>query len=95
MSSGVFDSASTELKAKWQAASDQAAKGDYLGVVSNLTMIFQQAQALTPEQKDALQQAWLDVGNQAFKAANNGDKKALEAVQQIQASPYGKVAGQR
>lgn len=95
MSSPVFDSAPAGVKEHWQSAGNLAAKGDYPGAVSNLTAIFEQSQSLTTEQKDALQQAWLDIGNQAFKAANDGNKKALEAVQQMRASPYGKVQGQR
>lgn len=95
MSSPTFDSAPAAVKEHWQSAGNLAAKGDYPAAVSNLTAVFAQSQSLTPEQQDALQQAWLDIGNQAFKAANDGNKKALEAVQQMRASPYGKVQGQR
>jgi hypothetical protein len=95
MASNVFDSAPKEVKDNWLAAGKHAAKGDFMGAVSNFTLVFKESQSLTPEQQDALLQAWLDAGNQAFKAANNGDKEALEAVRQIRESPYGRVPGQR
>ena len=49
----------------------------------------QLAQQLTAEQNDALTQAWEKLGNQAFAAANQGDKSATEAVLRMKQAGIG------
>jgi hypothetical protein len=95
MKAGAFDSAPADLKQRWQMAGDSASKKDYLGAVTNLMSVFSKAQTLSPEQNAALNEAWLVLGNEAFRAGNNGDKRALQAVLMMRASPYGRSAGER
>jgi hypothetical protein len=95
MSSSSFDSAPAQVREKWQKASESVSRKDFLGSATNLMILFSQADTLTAEQRQALQLAWVQVGNQAFKAAENGDKMALQAVQRMNASPYGKSPGDR
>jgi hypothetical protein len=91
----AFDSAPADVKAKWDAAVACTTKSDYLGAVTNLAVIFRNSHTLTPGQNEALQQVWADVGNNAFRAANEGDKAALEAIMAIRASGIGKAKGER
>ena len=93
MSAASFGSAPPELKEKWNAAADYAAKKNYLGAATNLIDIFSKAQQLTADQNDALTQAWLTLGNQAFEAANKGDKAATEAVLKMKESGIGDRRG--
>jgi hypothetical protein len=88
-----FDAAPADLKNKWQAAADFAAKDNYLGAATNLIDIFGKSQQLTPEQNETLNQAWLRLGNQAFAAANRGDKMATEAVMKMRDSHIGSRPG--
>ena len=90
-----FDSAPVDLKNKWQAAAEFAAKNNYLGAATNLMDIFSQTQRLTPEQNDALSQAWQQLGNKAFAAANRGDKMATEAVLKMRDAQIGGRPGRR
>jgi hypothetical protein len=75
-----FETASPELKSKWKAGAEFAAQNNYLGAATNLAELFGAAQQLTPEQNAALTQAWEQLGNKAFEAANAGDRTATEAV---------------
>ncbi|HZR16121.1 MAG TPA: hypothetical protein VFE51_02235 [Verrucomicrobiae bacterium] len=84
-----FSSAPPELKQRWDAAGQSAARKDYLGAATNLIEIFGKAQQLTTEQNDALTQAWEKLGNQAFAAANQGDKSATEAVLRMKQAGIG------
>lgn len=84
-----FDSAPPELKEKWKAAADCAAKKNYLGAATNLMAIISKSQDLSAEQNDALSQAWMTLGNEAFAAANQGDKAATEAVLKMKDVGYG------
>jgi hypothetical protein len=95
MSAASFSSAPPELKEKWSAATEYAAHKNYLGAATNLMDIFSQAQQLTPEQNDALTQAWMTLGNQAFEAANKGDKAATEAVLKMKQSGIGERRGRQ
>lgn len=90
-----FDSAPPELKEKWKAAGDYVARKNYLGAATNLIDIFGKKQQLTTEQNDALNQAWMKLGNQAFAAANSGDKAATEAVLKMRESGIGDRRGQK
>src|SRR6478736_6184204 len=74
ISASLFDSASPELKQQWKAAADCANGKDYLGAATNLLTVFDNSKSLTPEQTIALNEAWLELGNKAFQAAENGDK---------------------
>lgn len=89
MNADSFNSASPELKEKWKAAADYSAKKNYLGAATNLMVIISKSQELTAEQNDALSQAWMNLGNQAFAAANQGDKVATEAVLKMKEVGYG------
>lgn len=84
---GVFSSAPPDISEKWKAAAEQASQRNYLAVATNLADIFSRTQQLTSAQTEALNQAWLQLGNQAFEAANKGDKTATEAV--IKMREYG------
>ena len=95
MSTASFSSAAPELREKWKAAAEYAANKNYLGAATNLMDIFSKAQQLTADQMDALSQAWLKLGNQAFEAANRGDKAATEAVLRMKQSGIGERRGQR
>jgi hypothetical protein len=75
-----FETASPELKSKWKAGAEFAAENNYLGAATNLDELFGATQQLTAEQNEALTQAWEQLGNRAFAAANAGDKAATEAV---------------
>jgi hypothetical protein len=88
-----FDSAPPELKEKWRSAGGYVASKNYLGAATNLIEIFGKKESLTTEQKDALDQAWMKLGNEAFAAANNGDKAATEAVLKMRETGIGERRG--
>jgi hypothetical protein len=90
-----FNSAPPDLREKWQAAAQYASGNNYLGAATNLIDIFSKSQQLTPEQNDALNQAWMKLGNLAFAAANAGDKGATEAVLKMKDTGIGEKRGQR
>ncbi len=90
-----FNSAPPELKDKWAAAAQYASSRNYLGAATNLIPIFSKSQQLTTDQNDALNQAWLRLGNLAFTAANAGDKGATEAVLKMKETGLGDRRGQR
>jgi hypothetical protein len=95
MSSTSFDSAPAELKQRWKLAGDYAGKGNYLGAVTNLIVVLGNSQQLTPEQNAALNEAWMNIGNQAFQAGEKGDKMAVQAVLEMRDSGFGKGRGDR
>lgn len=84
-----FDSAPAELQTKWKSATEAVAKKDYAAAVPDFVFILEKADQLTPEQKSALDQAWLELGNQAFQAADGGDQNATKAVLEMRASKFG------
>jgi hypothetical protein len=90
-----FNSAPPELKEKWTAAAQYGSSQNYLGAATNLIAIFNKSQQLTTDQNDALNQAWMKLGNLAFAAANAGDKGATEAVLKMKATGIGERRGQR
>lgn len=89
-----FNSAPPELREKWKAAAEYASNNNYLGAATNLIDIFSKSQQLTADQNDALNQAWMKLGNLAFAAANAGDKGATEAVLKMKATGIGEKRGQ-
>jgi hypothetical protein len=89
-----FNSAPPELSEKWKAAANYASGNNYLGAATNLIDIFSKSQQLTPDQNDALNQAWMKLGNLAFAAANAGDKGATEAVLKMKETGIGERRGQ-
>ena len=95
MESSRFDNAAPDLKNKWKAASDYASQNNYLGAATNLIPLFGEAQQLTPEQSQALNQAWEQLGNKAFAAANTGDKQATETVLKMRDAKVGARTGAR
>jgi hypothetical protein len=90
-----FSSAPAELREKWSAAAQDVAHRNYLGAATNLIDIFSKAQQLTPEQSNALNDTWLKLGNEAFDAANQGDKGATEAVLKMKESRIGNQRNRR
>src|SRR5262249_48586465 len=90
-----FNSAPAELKEKWKTAAASASNKNYLGAATNLIEIFGQSSQLTAEQNEALNQAWLKLGNQAFAAANAGEKNATEAVLKMKETGIGERRGQK
>jgi len=90
-----FDSAPPELKEKWKAAGEYVSKKNYLGAATNLIDIFGNKQQLTTNQMDSLNEAWMKLGNQAFAAANAGDKAATEAVLKMRESGIGDRRGEK
>lgn len=95
MNSDVFGSAPVELAASWNAARECSASSNYLGAVTNLMSVFSNSNRLTAEQTVALQEAWLEIGNQAFRAGEAGDQKAVQAVLAMRDSGFGKMKGER
>jgi hypothetical protein len=95
MTSNTFDSAPPELKQKWQEAGKYAAARNYLGAVTNLVVILSSSQQLSPEQNAAANEAWMDIGNQAFEAGDKGDKSAVQAVLEMRNSGFGKTRNER
>jgi hypothetical protein len=95
MNAGAFDSAPPELRAEWKAASEFAAKNNYMGTATNLMDLLDKAQQLSPEQGQALETAWQQLGNKAFAAANAGDKMATDAVLKMRDSKFGGRRGGR
>lgn len=93
MPAAGFDSAPADLRAKWQAAAEFGATRNYLGAATNLMFILGKSAQLSAEQNDLLDQAWLQLGNKAFAAANAGDKMATEAVLTMRNSPFGSRTG--
>jgi hypothetical protein len=90
-----FNSAPAELRDKWKAAAQYAAGRNYLGAATNLIDLFNNSKPLTAEQNDALTQAWLKLGNQAFAAAETGDKAATEAVLKMKETGIGQRRGRQ
>jgi hypothetical protein len=95
MDFGSFASAPAALQQSWKAAAESAALNNYLGAATNLMAIFGNATQLTPDQNTALNQAWRQLGNKAFQAAESGDKMAADAVLKMRDSGFGKAAGGR
>lgn len=95
LNNSSFDSAPPELKQKWNAAGEYVSKKNYLGAATNLIDIFGNKQQLTTNQMDALNEAWMKLGNEAFSAANAGDKAATEAVLKMRESGIGDRRGQK
>ena len=93
MPAAGFDSAPADVRAKWQAAAEFGSKRNYLGAATNLVDIFGKSAQLSAEQKDLLNQAWLQLGNKAFAAANAGDKMATETVMLMRNSQIGERTG--
>jgi hypothetical protein len=91
----TFASAPAELKAEWKAAADCVAKNDFMGAVTNLADLFAKTSQLSPEQTEALNQAWEHLGNRAFEVANTGDKAATEAVLKMRDLNLGNSKGAR
>jgi hypothetical protein len=90
-----FSSAPPELREKWKAAAESASSKDYLGAATNMIDLFEKSQQLNADQNEALNQAWLKLGNLAFEAANSGDKSATEAVLKMKETGIGNRRGQR
>jgi hypothetical protein len=90
-----FNSAPADLKEKWKAAAESGSRKDYLGAATNLIEIFDKAQQLTAEQSEALNQAWLKLGNMAFAAANAGDEAATKAVLKMKETGIGERRGKQ
>ena len=93
MASTSFDSAPAELKQHWKDAGTCVGKGNYLGAVTNLIFMLNSSQQLTPEQASALNQAWTGLGNQAYQAAEKGDKNATQAVLEMRNSGFSNSRG--
>jgi len=85
----IFNSAPPALKEKWDAAAHCAGSKDYLGTATNLIDIFGKTQELSPAQVEALNDAWVKLGNEAFAAANYGDKNATDAVLKMKETGIG------
>ena len=94
LDNSTFNSAPPELRENWKAAGQYVSKNNYLGAATNLIALFSKSQQLTPEQNEALNQVWVQLSNQAFEAANNGDKAATEAVLKMKESGVGNRRGQ-
>ena len=90
-----FASAPADVRNEWKTAADCVAANDFMGAVTNLADIFGKAAQLTPEQNEALNQAWQDLGNRAFAVANQGDKTATEAVLKMRDLKLGDQTGSR
>jgi len=89
MKSSAFDSAPGELKQLWDNAAGKLAGKDYVGAAEALVSLQDRSATMTEEQQAAVKVAWNDLGNYAFKAANEGDNGALAAVQLMRNSKYG------
>ncbi len=92
---GSFSSAPPEAQEKWKAAAENVSKRDYLGAATNLMDLLSKGQQLTADQNAALNQAWLKLGNEAFAAANKGNKNATEAVLKMREVQTGDQRGRR
>lgn len=75
-----FASADAGVKEHWQAAAQCVGKKDYLGAATNLMAVHASSAQLTEPQKAALETVWLELGNEAFQAADNGNAEATKAV---------------
>lgn len=93
MNTAAFDSAPAAIKESWNAAAAYATKKNYLGAATNLISILDNAQQLSAEQKEVLQKTWTELGQQAYTVAETGDKAAIEAIQAIRNSKYGRPEG--
>ena len=92
MASSALDSAPADLKAQWQTAVQCFNHKDYLASERAMAQVLSNQDKLTPDQNTALQNAWLLLGTEAFKAADKGDDKATKAVLEMRDSPFGKSA---
>jgi hypothetical protein len=90
----IFSSASSDLRENWKAAANFLSKENYLGAATNLLALFGKKQQLSAAQNEAVSQALEKLGNQAFEAANKGDKGATEAVLKMKAAGVGDRRGQ-
>jgi TRAP-type C4-dicarboxylate transport system substrate-binding protein len=93
MNTAAFDSAPATIKQKWNAAGESMAKKNYLGAATNLISVLDGAKELSAEQKDVLQKTWAELGEKTYAAAETGDKAAIEAIQTIRNSKYGRPEG--
>jgi hypothetical protein len=93
MNTPVFDSAPAAIKESWNAAATCAAEKNYLGAATNLISVLDAANELSAEQKAALQKSWTELGNKTYAVAETGDKAAIEAIQAIRNSKYGRPEG--
>ena len=93
MNTSAFDSAPAAIKQSWNAASEFAAKKNYLGAATNLISVLDNAKDLTAEQKDVLQKTWTELCDKTYAVAETGDKAAIEAILAIRNSKYGRPEG--
>ncbi len=78
----AFAKASPELKAEWQKASDAVKSNDYAGALL-LLQDLQGKPGLTPEQNQAVAKTATAVSDRMYAAANSGDPKAKQALEDI------------
>ena len=81
----VFASANPEIKTAWEKCQTAAKAKDYAAALSALQQLKTQP-GLTPDQVKAIEQTATAVSDQMYEAANKGDAKAVEAINQLRHS---------
>lgn len=78
----VFETASAEIKAAWDKGLAEAKAKDYAAAIGTLQDLHRKP-GLTPEQIKALEETTTAISDEMYAAANKGDAKAVEAINQL------------
>ena len=78
----AFNAAPAELKAQWQDALNAARSKDYAAALGALNKIAA-ATNLEPQQADAVREVSTSVSDEMYDAANKGDPKAKQAIDDL------------
>ena len=80
--SKAFEVASPEIKTDWEKARSAAASHDYATAILTCRRLQTQG-GLTPQQLTAVTGAITAVNNQLLEAAQKGDQKAIQALEEV------------
>jgi hypothetical protein len=78
----AFASAPAETKALWEKALSAVSSSDYATALISLKKIKEQS-GLTPDQTEAVGRTATAINDQMYEAANKGDEKAKQALQDL------------
>ena len=79
--SKLFESAEAPIKSEWQTAMAAVNTNGYVTAVVTLQKL--QQMKLTPQQLDAVNQTVTAVSDQMYQAANKGDARAKQALEEL------------
>jgi len=78
----AFEAAPPELKAQWESALNAVRSKDYAVALGSLTKIATNT-SLAPQQATAVREISTSVSDEMYNAANNGDSKVKQAIEDL------------